>query len=348
MIEKFGSRLFLGLSVALLTSGLAVTGAAAKEVYNLKMATFTPEPAPDSAVLKQYAQEWEQKSNGRLKVKIFFGSAMGPMPRHHDLVRKGVADIAFFQHGVTPGRFPLTELMHLPYTVPAGVKGAEVGAMIMAALSKQYLAAEHKGTKVIWLATTRPAFIYDANKAIRTVADLAGRRYRAPTPTISTMLKSLGANPIGLPAPLMAESLQKGTIDGVITDPNGTYNFKLGGLVKHETQMFLAVLSFGLVMNQASYDKLPADLKKVIDDSVAGPERAASNARTAWGDSPAFAAYLKKANYDKISLSAADEKEMRGLAEKFTEQKLQELEKKGLPGREVYAKIMALSAKYSK
>ncbi len=51
VIEKFGSRLFLGLSVALLTSGLAVTGAAAKEVYNLKMATFTPEPAPDSAGL---------------------------------------------------------------------------------------------------------------------------------------------------------------------------------------------------------------------------------------------------------------------------------------------------------
>ncbi|MDH5750130.1 MAG: TRAP transporter substrate-binding protein [Rhodospirillales bacterium] len=348
MSKKIGPCLISGFAAVLLASGLAATDVAAKDVYELKMATFTPEPAPDSKVLKQYAEEWEKKSNGRLKVKIFFGSAMGPMPKHHDLVRKGVADLAFFQHGVTPGRFPLTELIHLPYMVPAGVKGAEVGAMIMADLTKEYLANEHKGTKIIWLANTRPAYIYDANKAIRSVSDLKGRRYRAPTPTISAMLKSLGANPIGLPAPLMAESLQKGTIDGVITDPNGTFNFKLGGLVKHETQMFLAVLSFGLVMNQASYDKLPADLKKIIDGTVAGPERAARNAQTAWGDSPPFAAYLKKANYDKITLSAADDKEMRDLAEKFIEQTLQGLEKKGLPGRKVYAKMKALSAQYSK
>jgi TRAP-type C4-dicarboxylate transport system substrate-binding protein len=292
--------------------------------------------------------DWEKKSGGRLKPVYFYGASMGPLPRHYDLVRKGVADIAYFQHGITPGRFPLTELIHLPYVLPAGPVGAEVGAKVLGALRADYLAKEHEGTKVLWLATTEPAYIYDASKAIQKVADLKGRRYRAPTPTVATMLKELGANPIGLPAPLMAESLQKGTIDGVITDPNGVYTFKLGGLVKNETPMFLAVLSFGLVMNEERYNKLPDDLKKIIDDSVGDAERFGERALEVWGNIDARNEYLEQAALNKVVLPEADDKEMRDLAVKFIEKTLAGLEAKGLPGRAVYAKMQALSAQYSK
>lgn len=351
MQHRFLRRCFIiGASFLLIFGSVALSARAADDVYELKLATFTPEPALDSEVLRQYAKEWEEKSKGRLKVKIFYGASMGPLPRHYDLVRTGVADLAYFQHGATPGRFPLTELMHLPYMLPPGIKGAEVGAMVMTELLKPYLAKEHSGVKVIWLANTRPAFIYDSAKEIRTVADLKGRRYRAPTSAISEMLKSLGANPIGLPAPLMAESLQKGTIDGVITDPPGIVNFRLGGLVKHQTPMFLAVLTFGLVMNEDTYNKLPPDLRQIIDESVGDPARAAKNAGVAWGDTPAFLSYMEKAGINNVQLDPAADKEMRRLSDEFVSQHLARLKENeaGRLGTEVYAKMRELVAKYSK
>lgn len=350
MQQKFLRRCFAIGASFLLVLGSAVPSAQADDIYELKLATFTPEPALDSEVLRQYAKEWEEKSNGRLRVKIFYGASMGPMPRHYDLARTGVADLAYYQHGATPGRFPLTELMHLPYMLPPGLEGAQVGAMVMADLLKPYLAKEHDGVKVIWLANTRPALIYDAANEIRTVADLKGRSYRAPTSVISEMLKSLGANPIGIPAPLMAESLQKGTIHGVITDPPGIVNFRLGGLVKYQSLMFQAVMTFGLVINQQSYEKLPADLRQIIDASVGDRERAARNAGVAWGDTPAFKSYMEKATINEVQLDPATDKEMRRLADEFIAQRLARLKENeaGRSSAEVYAKMRELVAKYSK
>lgn len=348
MTTRIRKSLVSGFAAALVAGLSALPASAAEEVYELKFATFTPEPAAETTVFRQYAKEWEEKSNGRLKVTFFFGSSMGPMPKHYEFVRNGVADVAYFQHGVTPGRFPLTELIHLPYVLPEGVKGTVAGGRILTDLADEYLNAEHQGVKVIWLATTRPAHIYDREMPIRTVADLKGRRYRAPTQAISTMLKDLGANPIGLPAPLMAEALQKATIDGVITDEGGIFNFKLGGLVKHRTPMFSAVLSFGLVMNEDTYNDLPPDLRKIIDDSSGGSERAGRNAVAVWGETPKLTGYIDAADINDVPLDPAADAEMRKLADAFIEKRLQALESDGLPAREVYAKMKALSAKYAK
>ena len=49
-----------------------------------------------------------------------------------------------------------------------------------------------------------------------------------------------------------------------------------------------------------------------------------------------------------VALDPAAGKEMRDLSEKFIEKTLADLEAKGLPGREVYAKMKAMSAEYSK
>lgn len=348
MYDKLYPCLVTGLAVFALATGLSVASAPAQDVHEIKVAIFTPEPSPDAQMITHMLDGWAEKSGGRLKPTYFYGSSMGPLPRHYDLVRKGVADVAFFQHGATPGRFPLTELIHLPYVLPAGPKGAEVAAKILAELRQDYLAKEHEGTKILWLGATEPAYIYDATKPIRKIADMKGRRYRAPTPTVATMLKEMGANPIGLPAPLMAESLQKSTIDGVITDPNGIYTFKLGELVKYETPMFLASLSFGVVLNQETYDNLPDDLKKVVDDSIGDADRFGERAMEVWGTVTARNEYLKKVAITKIDLPEADDKEMRELAEQFIDKTLAALEAKGLPAREVYAKIKAMSAEFSK
>ena len=338
---KFASILAVG---GMLLSG---SGAFAQQkTYTLKVASFTPKPASTSRWFEATKKDLEAKSGGRLKFEMFYGSSMGPMPRHYDLARTGVADLAFFQQGVTRGRFPLTELTHSPYLVPPGAKGSLVATQVAADLKDRYLAKEHKGTRLLWIVYNRPSGVYETTKPIRSVADLKGRRYRAPTPTDVAMLKALGALPIGMPATHMAESLQKGTIDGVVTDPMGIFAFKLGGLVKHYTPMFTSVISFGLVMNPKSYDRLPADLQKLID-ALGTKESALAMAKMSWSDYPRFNSYMGKLNIKEVPLSPAADKEMRTLAAKVMERRIAAMEKKGLPARRAYYEMRALAAIYA-
>ena len=328
---------------------LAAGGALAQSKHTLKVALFSPEPSTASIWFKKAQAEVAEKSKGRLEMQIFYGSSMGPMPRHYDLARKGVADMSFFQHGVTPGRFPLTELTHAPYLFPPGAKGAVVGAKVAGDLLPKYFQAEHEaaGTRGLWIVFNRPSGVYDSEKPIVSVGDLNGRRYRAPTPTDVLMMKALGAAPIGMPATHMAESLQKGTIDGVVTDPMGIFAFKLGGLVKHYTPMFISVISFGLALNPKAYDKLPGDLKPLVD-AMGTKEAGVSMATSAWGgDPPPFTKYMNGLGLNRVSLPAAADNEMRALAEKIMGERIAALEKKGLAARKVYDELKALSAKYS-
>ena len=339
-------RISCSLAVAAAAGMLVAGSATAQKTYTLKVANFTPKPASSSRWFEMQKKELAEKSGGRLNLEVFYGASMGPMPRHYDLARKGVADMSFFQHGTTPGRFPLTELTHAPYLFPPGFKGSLVGAKVADDLKAPYLAAEHKGTRALWLVFNRPSGLYDSEIPIRTVNDLKGRRYRAPTPTDVAMMKALGALPIGLPAPLMAESLQKGTIDGAVTDALGIFAFKLGGLVKYYTNMFVSVISFGLAMNEKSYSNLPADLRSMIDE-LGSRENAIRMSTLTWADFPVFTDYMKKLDIKSVQLGAGSEARMREAAGKVMEAKIAALEKKGVPAREVFEKMKALSAKYA-
>ena len=335
------------LAIGVTALGLPASQAAQQKTPTIKIASFTPKPASSSRWFEAKKKEVVAQTGGRLKIEMFYGSSMGPMPRHYDLARKGVADASFFQHGVTRGRFPLTELTHSPYMFPLGAKGSQTATMVAMDLMSSHLAAEHKGTKPIWIVFNRPCGIYDSKKRLRTVADLKGRRYRAPTPFVVSMLKELGAVPIGMPATHMAENLQKGTIDGVVTDPMGIFAFKMGTLVKTYTpKMFIGMISFGLTMNTKTYDKLPSDLKKIVD-GWATKTAAVDMAKLAWNDFPVFTKYYNGANITDVAIDPAADASMRALADKIVGERIAALEKKGLPAREVHGKMKALSAKYS-
>ena len=86
----------------------------------------------------------------------------------------------------------------------------------------------------------------------------------------AALLAKLGATPVGMPIPPVADAMTKGTIDGFMTAWEIIPAFKLHEVSKFHTEieasrpsMFTA--GFVMAMNQAKYDSLPADLKSVID-----------------------------------------------------------------------------------
>jgi TRAP-type C4-dicarboxylate transport system substrate-binding protein len=320
-------------------------GAQAQQKIELKLAYFVGDQHAMSQWLIKWSGELEKGSNGRIVVKRFPGAQMGPTPQHYDFARTGQADVAWFLHGGTPGRFPLTEIISLPFMVGS----SEIGTKTLndPELRKKYLDAEHKGVKVLMLLTHQPGGPHTTKKPIRTMDDFKGLRLRFASPPIRDLVQGLGATPVGVPPTEIAEQLQKGTIDGAFIDYGGAgIAFKLGGTIKYSTELYAYVASFGVVMNEDFWNKLPPDLQKLVVTTMTGREKEVGQAWDAL-DVPGKKA-LMDGGAQAIRFSPEDDAKVRRIGSQVTFTKIKELEDKKLPAREVYDQMKNLAEKHSK
>ena len=228
----------------------------AQQKIEMKLAYFVGDQHAMSQWLTRWSDSLEKESGGRIAVKRFPGSQMGPVQQHYDYARTGQADVVWFLHGATPGRFQLTEIVQVPYLIGS----AEIGTKVLndPELRAKYLDAEHRGVKVLLLFTHQPGNVHTTKKPIRTVEDMRGLRIRFSSPTIRDFVAALGATPVGVLPTEQVEQLQKGTIDGVFIDYGGAgIAFKMGGILKYSTEMYSYVASFGLAMNEDFWNRLP-------------------------------------------------------------------------------------------
>jgi TRAP-type C4-dicarboxylate transport system substrate-binding protein len=333
-------RLFAALAALALCAP-----AQAQDKFEVKVAEFVGAQHFMTKWLVQWGEKLEKASNGRLAFKHFPGAQMAPTPAHYDLARTGQADVSWFLHGGTPGRFPLTELISLPYMVGS----SEIGTKVLndSQLRSKYLDSEHKGVHVLLLLTHQPGNVYTTKKPIRTTADMKGMRIRFASPTIRDFINGLGGSPVGVQPTEILEQLQKGSIDGAFIDYGGAgIAFKMGGTLKYATEMYSYVASFGVGMNPEFHNKLPADLKKLVAESMKGVEKEVGEG---WD---ALDSIGKKLIVDGgaqvIKLSKEEDAKFRKIGAQVTEAKLKELEGKGLPAREVHKLMRSLAEKHAK
>lgn len=338
-------RQFGATMLATLSGAVAAPAVFAQQKIELKLAYFVGDQHAMSRWLIKWGENLERDSGGRIAVKRFPGSQMGPVQQHYDFARTGQADVSWFLHGATPGRFPLTELVQVPYLVGS----AEIGTKVLndAELRAKYLDAEHKGVKVLLLLTHQPGNVHTTKKPIRTIDDMKGLRLRFASPTIRDFVAALGGTPVGVLPTEQVEQLQKGTIDGVFIDYGGAgIAFKMGGILKYSTEMYSYVSSFGVVMNEDFWKKLPPDLQAMVTKSMTGVEKEVGEA---WDglDVPGKKAIMDGGG-EAIKLSAEENAKFRRIGAEVAEAKVKELDGKSLPARATYTLMKSLADKHAK
>jgi TRAP-type C4-dicarboxylate transport system substrate-binding protein len=334
----------LGLSMlAVLSCAPTAPVALAQPTFEMKLAYFVGDQHAMSRWLIKWSDDLVKQSGGRITVKRFPGSQMGPVQQHYDFARTGQADVAWLLHGATPGRFPLTELIQLPYLVGS----AEIGTKVLndPDLRAKYLDAEHKGVKVLLLLTHQPGNVNTTKKAIRTIDDMKGLRLRFASPTIRDFVAALGGTPVGVLPTEQVEQLQKGTIDGTFIDYGGAgIAFKMGGVIKYTTEMYSYVSSFAVAMNEDFWSKLPADLQTLVEKSVKGVEKEVGEA---WdGLDSVGKKLLIDGGAEPIKLSPEENARFRKIGAEVAEARIKELEGKGMPARAIYTMMKSLAEKH--
>jgi TRAP-type C4-dicarboxylate transport system substrate-binding protein len=243
--------------------------AAAQEVTLKFHHIWNPQAMASVNVIVPWCNKIAAESKDRMKCQILPAmSGGGTPPQLVDRVKDGVDDVVITLPGYTAGRFPSTEVFELPFMT----NSAEVGARATWDFFNKYSTKEFVGTKLLATWVHDEGYVHTSGKPVKTLADFKGLKMRAPTRQTNKLLAALGASPVGMPLPAIPDAVSKGTIDGFLLPWEVMPSLKLHEMVKFHSETdpsrpALYSATFVFAMNQAKYDSLPADLKKVIDNN---------------------------------------------------------------------------------
>ncbi len=256
-----GIKYFLSglLCFALLSLPAAPAG---KFVMKLEFSGALPSHDKLSLMLEEWCRDLDRRSEGRVKVAFYPGGILTPAPQTFDSVTTGVADIGFGPMGVTPGRFPLTEVMEQPL----GIDNASMMTRLSNDFFRAFKPKEFDQVKVLFLLSASPGLLH-TKRPVRRLEDLRGMKVRCLGGNAAKVLKALGAVPIVIPTSDTYDALRKGIVDGVIAAWDSLETLKWGEILSYTTVSGYAEVGAPgfVVMNKTKWESLPAGLQNIMD-----------------------------------------------------------------------------------
>ncbi len=247
-----------------LTLGVALSAPAMAQEFTLRLHSFGSPTSIDHTVhLDPWAASIEKDSGGRIKVEVYPAMQLGGKPS--DLPQQledGVVDIIWTLPGFTPGRFPGTQGLELPF-MSTGLSATMSPAAMEFATG--HLQKEFDGIYLVSIHATDASLVHTVDRPIKKLEDFKGLKLRVAGRFIGEAVKAFGATPVGIPLPSVYEALSRGQVDGMLINWAITQPFRFYEVTKHHSDLILYQSMLMTMMRQASYDKLPDDLKAVID-----------------------------------------------------------------------------------
>lgn len=342
-------RQWLTISTALFAASLAVGSVRAQEVV-LKVHHFMPPSAtPQRLLLGPWCEKLARESSQRIKCQIYPAMQLGGTPAQlFDQVRDGVADIVWTVPTYQAGRFTKTEVFELPFMTRTAAGGSRA--------LWEYIQAnaldEFKGTKLILAHVHDGAVFHAVSRQVLKLEDLKGMKVRAPSRMGARMLSGLGAVPVPMPMPQVPEALAKGVVDGAMVPWEAVPGIKIHEVTRFHTEMApglpkLSNTFLVVAMNEARYNSLPADLKKVIDAN-SGAE-ASQWAGQVWDSVIELSRKFARDRGNKLTeLSPAEYQRWEAAVEGVVQDWSREVAAKGGDGKKLLASAKALLVQYDK
>lgn len=328
-------QLPLALAFTGVVTAFSAPALAQAQAIELKATHFLPPNHAFHKELTRWGDELAKKSNGRLTVKVFPSGQMGPTPRQFDLVRTGVADVGVGLSGASPGRFPMTEVSNLPFAVNESARSSKA----MTELAPKYLTQEYAGVRILQIVLTPPLKFHMAKAKLNTLADFKGLRIRYAGELFAESIKAFGGAPVAVPPGETVDAMGKGTVDGAMFPHEGAQSFQLSTVAKYSYEPGINAASFFFIMNPATYDKLPADLRALIDQTT-GPAAAERIGKDLDNAEVEGKAHLTSKGVTLVTFPEPMQVEMRNVVKPIIETTLGKLEAKGQPARQLYDALL--------
>ena len=261
LIKSFFSLLFL----------ISFTASVSAADYNLRMTMNSNDQDEDydgSVVFKNYV---EAASNGKISVELFVGTQLCSKGAEClQGVSDGSIDIYISTSGGAAGVFPYVQVLDLPYLMADDRIAEDVMQGDFVRTMRQ-MALKDSGDSIRLMTIGNTGGWRNFANTKRRVAepsDMKGLKIRTVVADLpQELVRALGASPTPIPWPELFTSFQTGVVEGSKNGITDIMNMKFpdAGL-KYVTLDGHAYMGALWWMNNAKYQSMPKELKKVITD----------------------------------------------------------------------------------
>lgn len=260
-----------GLFCLGLVLGFVTTASAQSTPIVMKIGAGTANDAQFD-FMKRFAAAVNKDSKGRISVELYPGGQLGSIPREIEMTQfgaiQGVATIPEFFLGVdpryqilgTPGLFSSMDQFNSVLLDPE--------------FSKSFLAlGADKGLKglALWVSGSNAVV---TRKEVKSLADLQNLKIRILAGAAQEAeMRLLGAVGVPMPIDQVMPGLQQGAIDGTLIGISSAAPYHYYSAAPYALDVVQPFLADVIIINQGWFDKLPADLQKILTDDATKLDR---------------------------------------------------------------------------
>ncbi|MBM3597492.1 MAG: C4-dicarboxylate ABC transporter substrate-binding protein [Alphaproteobacteria bacterium] len=255
------------LAAAVAVAGLAF-GASAQQQYTFRMATIAPKTAVyNTDISDPFAAHVARLTDGKVKVEVFEGGVLAPIFKIYEAVEDGRADIAVGPPTFLGGQDPTNLIIS---SFPSGLGVDSLIPWLYLGGGQQML-TQHRREKMkmhsLILGAGPSEIFAHSHKAIRTVEDLKGVKFRTLGNWAAILKDGFGAAPVVVPGSELYGMLEKKGIDAMeysMPSENKALGYQEVARYIIMPGIHAGAWSFEVVMKMEKWDALPKDIQDKI------------------------------------------------------------------------------------
>ena len=272
--------------------------------------------------LAPFMKEVEARTKGRVKFTHYTSGQLGKQNDMLDILKSGVADMAYIGPSYFAGKMPLSGVFEMPQAYPSAAAACEAywQMSVHGILAKEEW-GKHNVFPVLSLSYA-PYEIFNSKKPARVPADFKGMKLRTAGGTQDLTVRSFGAVSIFKTPQELYEAAQRGVVDGALFP----VVFKYATRGADVTGFVMAY-----AVNGKTWRALPEDVKKIFLD--VGLEQTRKFGKAADRKSTELYAQYQKAGMQVAVLTPQEQAAWVQATAAVEKEWVDNLEKRRLPGR---------------
>ena len=252
----------------------------AANAANWKGWNIHPEGYPNTVAMHKFADLVDERTEGRITLKMFDSGVLGSQPDAIEQVRIGGLEIGNFNLGPIGPIAPAANVVSLPFIFKDvehmhRVLDGEGGEQISAGMEEKGLIA------LAWYDAGARSF-YNTQMAIETPADLEGMKVRVMNNDLySGMVSEMGGNPSPMAFAEVFQSLKTGVVDGAENNwPSyeSTRHFEVAGFYSVTEHLIIPEC---LCINADVFNELPEEDQAIVREAA---QESATLQRELWAE----------------------------------------------------------------
>ena len=221
-------------------------------------------PAGLNLAARWYMDEVEKRANGKVKFDRILGGALGTLDEQPMAIKSGSFDVGQVCYVYNPGLYPRCTLMILPFLTRNVLAHGKASHEFCRSpeVEKEFTALNQKYMfPGVWV--TIEMMSYDP---VRTIDDMRKIKIRAHGGSADA-LAELGITTYAIPWGELPTAAERRVVDASIMGcPTDAYDFGFGDIFNYWERIKWYYFGFTFVINIDTWNKLPADIKQVMEE----------------------------------------------------------------------------------